>query len=109
MNGRREKEELTELKEAFKKAEACRDTLFETGDSGWKLVQEQINKLEDQKLLLMQQMGKSHLPALLSHPGDFALPCMANIMANIRNLSLKTCWVINLNETITIFVKISSQ
>ena len=107
MNGRREKEELTELKEAFKTAEACRDTLFETGDSGWKLVQEQINKLEDQKLLLMQQMGKSHLPALLSHPGDFALPCMANI----RNLSLKTyaCWVINLNETITIFVKISSQ
>ena len=66
------KKELTELKATIKKAEAHRDKLLEeTGDSGWKLIQEQINKLEDQKLLLMQQLCETQPPALLSPTEDF--------------------------------------
>ena len=56
------KQQLDELEEKIKKAEDRRDKLLEDKDRAWEKVQDQINKLEDQKLFLMQQLGESQPP-----------------------------------------------
>jgi hypothetical protein len=56
------KQQLDELKETIKKAEDRREKLFVDKDRAWEKVQDQINKLEDQKFFLMQQLGESQPP-----------------------------------------------
>ena len=56
------KQQLDEIKETIKKAEDRREKLFVDKDRAWEKVQDQINKLEDQKLFLMQQLGESQPP-----------------------------------------------
>ena len=53
------KQQLDELKETIKKAEDRREKLFVDKDRAWEKVQDEINKLMDQKLFLMQQQGES--------------------------------------------------
>ena len=66
------KQQLDELEEKIKKAEDRRDKLLEDKDRAWEKVQDQINKLEDQKLFLMQQLGESQPPESRKF-----CPCMA--------------------------------
>lgn len=56
---------LIELKEAIKKAAARREILFDNNDRAWEKVQDEINKLREEELLIMQQLGESQLPAPL--------------------------------------------
>jgi chromosome segregation ATPase len=56
------KQQLDEIKETIKKAEDRREKLFADKDRAWEKVQDQINKLEDQKFFLMQQLGESQPP-----------------------------------------------
>ena len=50
------KQQLDELRHEIKEAKDRREKLFEDKDRAWEKVQDHINKLEDQKLLLMQQL-----------------------------------------------------
>ena len=68
-------QQLDELKETIKKAEDRRDKLFEDKDRAWEKVQDQINKLEDQKLFLMKQQGESQPPA---HAANFCCHAWQN-------------------------------
>ena len=67
------KQELAEVKEAIKKAEARRQMHEESKNLEMAMkIQDEINKLMDQKLLLMQQQGESQPPC---HAAKF--PCHA--------------------------------
>ena len=63
------KQELAEVKEAIKKAEARRQMYEESKhlDMAMK-IQDEINKLMDKELILMKQQGESQPPA---HAANF--------------------------------------
>ena len=57
------KQQLDEIKETIKKAEEEKTKALTAGHVSFaEKVQDQINKLEDQKLFLMQQLGASQPP-----------------------------------------------